>query len=67
VVGELDAIGILEARKLARARWSEAEVVPVKAGRKLSKRKRHNLLRGAYIHAAQLRGVFEDNDDEEKA
>ena len=63
VVGELDAVGILEARKIARDRWPTAEVVPLKAGKKLSKKKRHNLIRGAYIHAAQLRGIFEEDDE----
>lgn len=64
VVGELDAIGILEARKVARDKWPEAEVIPQKAGKQLSKKKRHNLIRGAYIHAAQIRGIFTREDDE---
>lgn len=61
IVGELDEVGILEARKVARRSWPTAEVIPQKAGKKLSKKKRHELVRGAYIHAAQLRGIFEDD------
>lgn len=63
VVGELDAIGILEARRVARDKWPEAEVIPQKAGKKLSKQKRHNLIRGAYINAARVRGIFTGEDD----